>query len=56
MYYLHLKLAQARSEQLIEEARRSRRSQPIRRRRLRRGIGRGLMNLGERLAHEPRAA
>lgn len=56
MYYLHLKLAQARSEQLIEEARRSRRSQPIRSRPLRRRVGRRLIVLGERLAHEPKAA
>lgn len=56
MQYLHLRLAQALSEQLIEDASRSRRSQPIRRRRLRRRVGQRLIVIGERLAHEPRVA
>lgn len=56
MQYMHLRLAQAMSEQLIEEATRSRQSQPIHRRRLRRRFGRRLIVWGERLTHEPRVA
>ncbi len=56
MQYVTLRLANARREQLIEEAHRPRRSQPTRSRHLRRRVGRRLIVWGERLAHEPRVA
>jgi hypothetical protein len=56
MQYVNLRLAHARSEQLREEAHRSRGSQPIRSKRLRRRVGKRLIVWGEKLAHEPRVA
>lgn len=56
MQYVTLGLAHARSEQLREEARRARRSQPIHSGRLRRRLGTRLITWGERLTHEPRVA
>lgn len=56
MQYVHLRLARARSEQLIREATRSGRSKPIHRR-LRRRLGKSLIDWGEKLSHgEPRVA